>query len=157
MSELEIRSILIPVTAGEILIPNANIAEVVAYSPPEGEETGPDWILGNVIWQGWQVPVISFPMLTEQTDSEATEDAKICISKCLIDNERLPFIGILAQGFPSLVTLTESLLTEVPDGGKHIAMAGEVVVGDRQAIVPDLNRIGQLVAHALYGTLPVAS
>lgn len=156
MAETEIRSILIPVTGSDLLLPNANIAEIVAYSTPEQADQGPEWILGNVIWHGWQVPVVSLPVLTEQVESESTEDAKICISKCLINNERLPYIGILAQGFPRLVTITEDLMTEVPDGGKHIALAGEVLIGDRQAVLPDLNRIGQLVAHAVYGTLPLA-
>ncbi len=156
MSDIEIRSIMIPVTGGELLIPNANIAEIVAYSTPESEDRGPGWILGNVIWQGWQVPVISIPILTEQVEAEDTVDAKICISKSLISNERLPYIGILAQGFPRLVTLTRDLVTEVPDSSSHIALAGDVLIGDRQASVPDLNRIGQLVAHAVYGTLPLA-
>lgn len=156
MTETEIRSILIPVTGGDLLLPNANIAEIVAYSAPEKMDQAAEWILGNVIWHGWQVPVISLPVLTEQVESESVDDAKICISKCLVNNERLPYIGILAQGFPRLVTITEALMTEIPDGGKHIAIAGEVLIGDRQAILPDLNRIGQLVAHAVYGTLPLA-
>ena len=156
MTETEIRSILIPIANGNLLLPNANIAEIVAYSAPERSENSPEWLLGNVIWHGWQVPVLSFPVLTEQAQSEPLDEAKICISKCLIENERLPYIGILAQGFPRLVTVTEGLLTEIPDAMQHIAIAGEVVIGDRQAIIPDLNRIGQLVAHAMYGTLPLA-
>ena len=160
MTETEIRSILIPVSGGNVLVPNANIAEIVAYKPPErsqsADDNSPDWLLGNVIWHGWQVPVISFPVLTEQIAAEPVDDAKICISKCLIENERLPYIGILAQGFPRLVTITPALLTEIPDGTQHIAMAGEVLIGDQRASIPDLNRIGQLVAHAMYGTLPLA-
>ncbi|MEM7053017.1 MAG: chemotaxis protein CheW [Pseudomonadota bacterium] len=156
LTETEIRSILIPVTQGNLLLPNANIAEIVAYSAPERSDDSPAWLLGNVIWQGWQVPVISFPVLTEQAASESIDDGKICISKCLIENERLPYIGLLAQGFPRLVTITEALMTEIPDSAQHIAVAGEVRVGDQQAAIPDLHRLGQLVAHAMFGTLPLA-
>lgn len=156
MADTEIRSVLVPVTDGDLLLPNAGIAEIVAYSRPEAIDQGPEWLLGNVLWHGWQVPVVAFSALTEQVESEATDNAKICITKGLIRNERLPYIGILAQGFPRLVTITEATLTEVPDASKHIAIAGKAIIGDREAWVPDLDRIGQLVAHAAFGALPVS-
>ncbi|MEX2498417.1 MAG: chemotaxis protein CheW [Wenzhouxiangellaceae bacterium] len=156
MSETEIRSVLVPVVDAELLLPNASIAEIVGYTAPDPIEQAPTWLLGNILWHGWQVPVVAFGMLTELQDREPVEGAKICISKSLIDNERMPYIGILAQGFPRLVTVTESALTEVPDSSAHIAIAGKVIVGDREAWVPDLDRIGQLVAHAAFGALPLS-
>jgi len=156
MSEREIRSVLVPVTDAELLLPNASIAEIVAYSRPGPIDQAPDWLLGNVLWHGWQVPVLAFGVLTESNDAEPVEGAKICITKSLIENERMPYIGILAQGFPRLVTVTEAALTEVPDSSTHIATAGKIIIGDRDAWVPDLDRIGQLVAHAAFGALPVA-
>ncbi|HKL53135.1 MAG TPA: chemotaxis protein CheW [Wenzhouxiangellaceae bacterium] len=156
MSETEIRSVMVPVTDADLLLPNASIAEIVGYTSPEPIEQAPEWLLGNIIWHGWQVPVVSFGMLTEQLETESVEGAKICVSKSLISNERMPYIGILAQGFPRLVTVTESALTEVPDSGTHIAIAGKAIIGDREAWVPDLDRIGQLVAHAAFGALPIS-
>ncbi len=156
MSEAEIRSVLVPVTDADLLLPNASIAEIVGYILPEPIEQAPEWLMGNILWHGWQVPVVSFGMLTEQQQTEPVEGAKICVSKSLIDNTRLPYIGILAQGFPRLVTVTESALTEVPDSSTHIAIAGKAIIGDREAWVPDLDRIGQLVAHAAFGALPIS-
>lgn len=156
MPETEIRSVLVPVTDAELLLPNASIAEIVGYTSPEPIEQAPDWLLGNIQWHGWQVPVVSFGTLTEQHEQEPVQGAKICISKSLIDNDRMPYIGILSQGFPRLVTVTEGALTEVPDSSSHIAIAGKAIIGDREAFVPELDRIGQLVAHAAFGALPVS-
>jgi chemosensory pili system protein ChpC len=156
MAETEIRSVMVPISDAELLLPNASVAEIVAYSEPEAIDQAPDWLLGNVLWRGWQVPVISFGVLTERLEAEPVGGAKFCVTKSLISNERMPYIGILAQGFPRLVTVTESVLTEVPDSSSHIALAGKVIIGDRDAIVPDLDRIGQLVAHAAFGALPVS-
>ncbi len=155
MTETEIRSVMIPITDAELLVPNASVAEVVSYDEPEPVDQGPEWMLGNVLWHGWQVPVVSFGVLCEKQEREPVEQAKLCITKSLVHNDRLPYIALLAQGFPRLVTITESTLTEIPDSRRHIAIAGEVMVGDRQAMVPDLDRIAQLVAHAVYGALPV--
>lgn len=156
MPDTEIRSVLVPVTEAELLLPNASIAEIVAYSKPEAIDQAPEWLLGNVLWHGWQVPVVAFGTLTERHEAESVEGAKICITKSLIENDRMPYVGLLAQGFPRLVTVTEAALTEVPDSSAHIAIAGKVIIGDREAWVPDLDRIGQLVAHAAFGALPVA-
>jgi chemosensory pili system protein ChpC len=156
MAETEIRSVMVPVTNGELLLPNASVAEIVGYGEPEPIDQAPAWLLGNVLWHGWQVPVMSFGVLTEQLDSEPVDGAKICVTKSLVSNERMPYIGLLAQGFPRLVTVTEAVLTEVPQASSHIAIAGKVIIGDREALVPDLDRIGQLVAHAAYGALPVS-
>ena len=156
MSDTEIRSVLVPVSGADLLMPNAAIAEIVAYNPPEPIEQAPEWLLGNVLWHGWQVPVIAFAALTEQQDHEPTDGAKICITKSLIHHDRMPYVGILAQGFPRLVTVTETALTEVPEGASHIAIAGKAIIGDRECLVPELDRISQLVAHAAYGALPVA-
>jgi len=156
MSATEIRSVLVPVTDTELLLPNAAVAEIVGYSQPAAIEQSPDWLLGNVLWRGWQVPVMSFGVLTERLEREAVEDARICLIKNLSSNERIPYVGILAQGFPRLVTVTPDTLTELPDSSTHIAIAGKVEIGDREALVPDLDRIGQLVAHAAYGALPVS-
>lgn len=155
MTETEIRSVMIPITGAELLVPNASVAEVVAYDEPAPVDQGPGWMLGNVLWHGWQVPVVSFGVLCEKQEREPVDQAKLCITKSLVHNDRLPYIALLAQGFPRLVTITESALTEVPDSSRHIAIAGEVLVGDRQAVVPDLDRIAQLIAHAVYGALPV--
>ena len=156
MAQTEIRSVLVPVTEAELLLPNASIAEIVAFSQPAPIDQAPEWLLGNVLWHGWQVPVLAFGVLTEAQEVEPVDGAKICITKSLIENERLPYIGILAQGFPRLVTVTEAALTEVPDSSTHIAVAGKAIIGDREAWVPDLDRIGQLVAHAAFGALPIA-
>jgi len=155
MSETEVRSVLIPIAGTDLLLPNASIAEIVGYSTPEPIAEAPDWVLGNIIWHGWQVPVISFSMLTEMHKAEPIEGARICILKSLAAIQKMPYIGVLTQGFPRLVTVTEAGLAEVPQDQAHIAMAGHCVIGDREAVVPDLDRIGQLVAHAAYGALPV--
>jgi len=156
MSETEIRSVLVPVTDAELLLPNASIAEIVGYTSPETIEQAAEWLLGNIVWHGWQVPVISFGMLTEHLENESVEGTKICVTKSLVDNGRMPYIGILAQGFPRLVTVTQGALSEVPDSSSHIAIAGKAVIGEREAWVPDLDRIGQLAAHAAFGALPVS-
>lgn len=157
MSEAEIRSVMAPVTGGELLIPNATVAEIVGYAEPEPHPDTPGWMLGDLLWRGWQVPVISFSALAGLAEAENIEGARICITKSLAHSERLPYLAILTQGFPRLVTVTATALTEVPEKDLPPAVAGRVILGDREAWVPDLNRLAELVAHAAHGSLPVTT
>lgn len=157
MSETEIRSVIVPLTGVEILVPNATMAEVVGFSDPEPIPEAIDWVLGTVLWHGWQVPVISYARLIEQAEAEDTHGAKLCIIKTLIDTDRMPYIAILAQDHPRLTTVTEDNLEEVETETNPIAVAGRVSVDGREAVIPDLDRLGHLVAHAAFGALPLTS
>lgn len=157
MADTEIRSVLVPMTGAHLLIPNATVAEVVGYSSPDQTPDGPDWLLGTFLWRGWQVPLISFASLAESSEAEPVSNARLCITKTLIDSERMPYIAILAQGFPRLTTITPENVTEVPLQTKPIAVAGKVIVENTEALVPDLDRLAHLVAHAAFGALPLTS
>ena len=155
MSDGEIRSVIVPLTELEILIPNATVAEIMNYTQPQPISDTPPWMLGHLLWRGWQVPLISYSVLTEAAAEENTTSARICVTKALIGNPRMPYFALLAQAFPRLTTITASELVEVSTDNNPIAVAGRVVFEEREIIVPDLDRLGQLVAHVAFGTLPV--
>ncbi len=158
MPDTEIRSVMVPVTGADLLLPNATVAEMVGYTEPDPIPEAVDWVLGTILWHGWQVPVISFSGLIEEADSgEKLENARICILKTLIDTNRMPYMAIITQGHPRLVTVTEDNLEEIPSDANPIAVAARVQVEDSEAVIPDLDRLGHLVAHAAFGALPLTS
>lgn len=157
MSETEIRSVMVPLTGIDVLIPNASVAEVVSYSEPEPIPEAADWVLGTVLWHGWQVPVVSFARLIEEAEQEKTSGSRLCIIKTLIDTDRMPYMAILAQGHPKLTTVTEDNLEEIPTETNPISVAGRIQIEGHEAVIPDLDRLGHLVAHAAFGALPLTS
>ncbi|HQY49033.1 MAG TPA: chemotaxis protein CheW, partial [Thermomonas sp.] len=54
-----IRGVLIQVAQARLLLPNATIAEVLSFAPPEPVADAPDWLLGRIRWRGWQLPLVS--------------------------------------------------------------------------------------------------
>ncbi len=155
MDANEIRSVLVPLTGQHLLMPNATIAEVIGYSQPDPLPGSPDWLLGTVEWHGWRVPLVSFAVLTEAAETESIAGARICITKSLVENPRMPYVGILAQGFPRLTTVTRENLTEVPSEHNPISVAGTVIIDSTEAVIPDLERLSHLVGHAAFGSLPL--
>jgi chemosensory pili system protein ChpC len=146
----EIRGLMIPVTGTRVLLPNATVAEVITYSIPEKIADAPAWILGRLSWRGWRLPLFSFAMLTGRAGQETVGNAKVAVLKALSGNAKMPFIAMLAQGFPRLTTITPELLIPTGDEGEQpVGVHAQVLVRDDHAVIPNLDQIEALVAQAL--------
>jgi chemosensory pili system protein ChpC len=146
----EIRGLMIPVTNGRVLMPNANVAEVISYSNPDRIPAVPDWLLGRINWRGWRLPLFSFSLLAGMAMDERTSGGRVTVMKALGGNARLPYIAMLAQGFPRLTTITPEIL--VPTGEGQALRPGvmmDLLVRDDTAVIPDLLQIEQLITEAL--------
>ena len=140
----DIRGVLISVTGAQALLPNATVAEVITYSPPEPDEGSPDWLLGRIRWRGWQLPVISYARMIGSAQDEGEFGAKIVVLKALGGNPRHSYFAMLAQGFPRLVTVAADTLgepetvagEELPNG-----VLMQVRFNDDDVVIPDLGTI----------------
>jgi chemosensory pili system protein ChpC len=152
MAELlsrEIRGVMIPVTGGRVLLPNATVAEVITYAVPEKIPNSPPWLLGRLAWRGWRLPLFSFSILTGGAKQESYTNAKVAVLKALSGNAKMPFLAMLAQGFPRLTTITPDLLIPTGDESAHpLGVHAQVLVRDDQAVIPNLGQIEHLVAEA---------
>lgn len=146
----EIRGVMLPVTGGRVLVPNTTMAEVISYARPTPIEGAPPWLLGRLGWRGWGLPVLAFSTLAGTADSESTDNARVAILKALSGHARLPYFGVLTQGFPRLTLISEDLL--VPDEDSSPLPAGvrdQVRVHDEPAWIPDLSLVEDRLAGAL--------
>lgn len=146
----EIRGVMIPVTNGRLLLPNATVAEVITYSIPEKVPNAPEWLLGRQNWRGWRLPLFSFSILSGLAHEEGYLGARVAVLKALSGHAKMPFIALLAQGFPRLTTITPDLLIPTGDENHHpLGVKNQVLVRDDQAVIPDLNQIEGMMAEAL--------
>ena len=58
MAGKEIRTIMAALIEGHVLLPSSAVAEVADFTELEPFKQGPAWLLGELAWHGWQVPVI---------------------------------------------------------------------------------------------------
>jgi chemosensory pili system protein ChpC len=146
----EIRGVMLPVTGGRVLVPNTTMAEVITYAQPAPVADAPAWLLGRLAWRGWGLPVLAFSVLAGTAVQEPTENTRVAILKALNGNARLPYFGVLCQGFPRLTLVSEEMLVQdevqdsVPTGVRE-----QVRIHDEPAWIPDLGVIESLVVGAL--------
>jgi len=145
----DIRGVLITVPQGRLLLPNASVAEVITFSDPEAIEGAPAWMLGNIRWRGWRLPLLSFSRLVGWSQEAGQIGAKVVVLKALGGNPKLPYFAVLSQGFPRLVTVSKAALAEQGEADDIAAIHSRVMLNDDAAVVPDLAAIEQQITDAL--------
>ncbi|MFA5683471.1 MAG: chemotaxis protein CheW [Lysobacteraceae bacterium] len=148
----DIRGVLIAVANARLLLPNATVAEVITYSEPEPVDQAPGWLLGRVRWRGWRIPLLSFARLAGLSDREGERGSKVVVLKALSGHPRLPYFGLLTQGFPRLTTVArDALVAQEPIEGatQPLGVMMRVRLRDDEAVIPDLAEVEQQIVKAL--------
>jgi len=152
MTDNEIRTIMAPLTAGHVLLPSSAVVEVLDYITPEPFKQGPGWLLGELAWRGWQVPVISYQrMIDHNAENAVTPRARILVIKTLGESTQVNFIGLVIQGLPRLKTVSADTLVEINTDGLADALFSEVSIDDQPALIPELGHLTRMVEQAAYG------
>lgn len=148
----DIRGVLISVTGGKLLLPNASVAEVITYSDPEPVADAPSWVLGRVRWRGWALPIMSYSRLVGWSQEAAALGAKVAVLKAIGGHAKMPYFAVLTQGFPRLVTISESTLVEVSDADEDLpdGVYTEGLFNDDAVVVPDLAAVEAQLVAVLY-------
>lgn len=146
----DIRGVLIQVAAARLLLPNATIAEVMAYAEPDPVENAPDWLLGRIRWRGWQLPLVAFARMAGLAEEKGGLGSKVVVLKALGNNSKAPYFAMLTQGFPRLVTVSRDGLLVDADGDELPAgVLAKVRLNEDAAFVPDLQVVEALIGDAL--------
>ena len=151
MAEKEIRILLAPLTNIYVMLPNSVIGEILTYTSPEPFKQGPSWLLGEIAWHGWQVPVINYErMLRSSSEMKITSKSRILIIKTLGESTQVNYIGLLIQGLPRLKKVSMENLVEKQTQDLPSAVFSEVGIDDLQAVIPDLGDLTRIVEMAAY-------
>lgn len=146
-----VHCVVVPIEKTNIVLPNTVVAEVVRFSEPEPLNRSPAWLLGNVNWQGWKVPVIDYACLIGLELDDNSPAPRIMIVKSLLHGKRLPFIGLVATGLPKLITISASSLVEDPKLELTTGLFSEVTIDNQQAMLPDIDHLTRLAAQETFG------
>ena len=85
----DIRGVLIQIAGSQLLLPNAATVEVLSYVDPEPLDNAPDWLLGQIRWRGWRLPLVSFARIAGTHSEGAAVGTKVIVIKALGGDPRL--------------------------------------------------------------------
>ncbi len=153
MAEIhEIRALLAPVDGGGVLVPGSLVTEVIDFNEPEPFDDGPDWLLGELRWNGWQVPVVDFALLTGSGDStDHLERARVVVVRTHTESASINLLGFLINGLPKMRNVTAgNLIEDDSDREKQPGVFSYVTLDDSVAAIPDLDELAASIEAAVY-------
>lgn len=136
-----VHSLVIPMQGKPLLLPNAAVAELIAYRPTEALDDAPDWLLGIIDWRGHRIPVVSMEDLLEGSHTDYKGRLRIVVFNSLSGDSKLPFFATVSQGIPSLTQANAHVLSEVSDAEQRECVKAHVLYHGEPAIIPDLDAI----------------
>ncbi|MFV2060476.1 MAG: chemotaxis protein CheW [Gammaproteobacteria bacterium] len=137
-----VHCLFIPLKDELLLLPNSNVAEVVAYEEPTPFTDAPPWLLGRITWRERLIPLIAFGVISGRNKkSTMSKNSRIIVLNTLNGNSELPYISIITQGIPHLESINEKNITDVADSeddGRQ-SILRHVMVDDKHAMIPDVD------------------
>ena len=144
----EIRSLFIPLHGFRLVLPNAAVAEVVAFSEPVHLDAAPEWLLGLLDWRGQLVPLASLELAMGAKAAPGGRGPRVAVLNALGGRTELPFLAIVLQGIPSLVRVGEADIADL-DGDEGLPgqlVLRQVWVHGQPTVIPDLLALEEMVA-----------
>jgi chemosensory pili system protein ChpC len=139
----EVYCLLIPLRNERLIVPRSCVAEVIRDSLPETSAADGDWLCGRVLWNGRDIPVVSFERLCGESVATGGGRSRIVVFNSISDSTRSEPYGIVCEGFPQMVRVNAEV--SEPDPG-YVAAADVPVICrirliNEQALIPALDEL----------------
>lgn len=136
MSDIAVPSQIIPMQGMGLLLPDALLAEIMPFAGMEAKTRGPDWLLGEVLWRGQKLPLMSFESANGEGMVLPRPGSRFAVLHCITGRSVREFFAILIHGLPTGLTVEEGMLQPV-EGPDALAVKGYVMLGDEIVRIPD--------------------
>ncbi|WP_414494000.1 chemotaxis protein CheW [Stenotrophomonas maltophilia] len=138
----EIRGVLIQAGNERVLLPNATVAEMMSRVPVQPVSDAPRWLVGEIGWHGWQVPLVSFARLSGLGEEAVGGHNKVVVLKALSGNAQRPYYALLTQNFPQLISVPrDGLLADASEETLPQIVHMRVLLGEQSALLPNLDAL----------------
>lgn len=138
----EVASLLVPMVARPMLLPNVTVAEIVDWKQPERRDDDPDWMLGILHWRGIDIPLVSLELMNDPEEDEAFSGARIAVLNG-VGASKNDFYGICVQGIPRLVRVYPAEIGGEEQVDDAPAFDLLVTVNGEKAMIPNLDYVEQ--------------
>lgn len=138
----QIPSLMVPLQGRPLLVPNVAVAEIVPFTAPVPVPGKQAWNLGNIMWRGVKIPIISVVQLRGE-DEDIPMEARIAVFNGI--SGKIPFYGVICHGIPRLVRVRAPDIEPV-DGAYTPVDDAFVAVNGELAIIPNLDALEAMIA-----------
>lgn len=146
MSQTRVSSLIVPMQGMGLLVPAALVAEILPFIGMEAKTKGPDWLLGEVLWRGQKLPVLSFECANGEGTVLPRPGSRFAVMHTLSEGAARDFYALLVHGQPSAVEIDAGDL-EAVEGPEAQAVKTYVRHHGQVLRVPDPDALEPLLAE----------
>jgi chemotaxis signal transduction protein len=150
-AENTIQTLLVPLRAENLLIPQVMVAEILSRTQII-ELAGPDWLLGMFVWRDQQLPLISFEQFCKSDSDEYPVDASHQRIAVIHGIHQIPGVteyGVEINAIPHPLRIAEDEIEAEPDALACELLAQAVNMGGVKAAIPNFSLIERRLAELL--------
>jgi len=135
-----------PLNGNDVLLPKSIVREVI-YKPKINLFEEEDWLIGDIEWEDYVIPVISFEHLCNQTRVVKSNHIRAVICHVIDHAESFPLYAIEVQSIPRPLILDSRALYS-HDGmmSKHSELISYFVkIGSKELAIPNFQKLEEIL------------
>lgn len=137
-----------PISGGSLLVPGSVVAEVIDFANPKPYRDAPDWLMGELEWNGWHIPIVNFARLAgTSADNRVPHRSRVLVVRTLSEDSSVLYIGLVIGGLPRFRIVTTGNLEET-DTATAEGVFSHVSVEKQAAAIPDLDALARGIEAA---------
>ncbi len=141
-----VRSVMIPVGDGFILLPSAMVAEVLRVQESKVAQSTKKHLQGILHWRHQQVPLLSLEKLSGLPPVESNEEPRIVVLYGI--QEKIPFFAISTVAAPRILSITADMLKDPQKLENLPGLSATVSLDEQTLYLPDLQHLKNLLEAA---------
>ena len=139
---------LLPLNGYDLLVPKSIIKEVVYKPVIESFGNDDDWLLGEIDWKDYILPLVSFEQMCNQPRTSKLNRTRAVICHTTDQIDLFPYFGVEVQSMPRPLIL-DSRALQKHDGilNKHSeVIAFYVKIGSKILAIPNFEKLELMLA-----------
>lgn len=137
---------LLPLNGSDMLLPKSVVKEIV-YKPKISLLREEDWLIGEIDWEDYVIPVISFERLCNQVRVFKSNHMRVVICYVIDNEEEFPLYAIEALSMPRPLIIDSRALHN-HDG--MMSMNSELIsyyvkIGSKELVIPNFKKLEEIL------------
>jgi len=145
-TEQAVRSVMIPISDGYLLLPSAMVAEVLRLQETEVQDSLSNTLQGRLNWRNQDVPLVSLEQLSGLAPATNSTDPRIVVLYGI--QESLPFFAINSTSAPKIISVTADMLQNPEQLDDLPGVVAKLVLDGQTVYLPEVDYLQEAVLAA---------
>ena len=138
---------LLPLSSNDVLLPKSIVKEVVYKPTVNTYDDEDDWLIGDIEWNDYIIPVVSFERICNQPRATKSNHIRAVICHVIDNAESFPLYAIEVQSIPRpLILDSRALYTHEGMMSKYSELISYYVkIGSKELAIPNFQKLEEIL------------